>query len=185
RAAAAALALQHQQTLATQAAQLQQSIASRAANEVFAVARKTLSDLADADLEERMVAVFTRQLATLSAAAKDQLGAALQHGAEPAVVRSHFALPAAQQAAIRNAVNVRFSADVPLRFETAPDAICGIELRAGGQKLAWTIAEYLRDLERGVASLLTSAAAPDAHTAGDPIAEPRGGSAPRVDPVTA
>jgi F-type H+-transporting ATPase subunit b len=158
--AADALAAQRQQALTTQAAHLQQLLADRAAHEVFAVARKTLADLANVGLEERMVEVFNRSLHDLTDPAKHTLGAALQQSAEPALVRSHFELPAGQQAAIRNAVNETFSADVPLRFEAAGDAICGIELSAGGQKLAWTIDGYLRDLEREVAALLAPGAQP-------------------------
>ena len=160
--AALALASKHEHALAMQAAHLQQTIAGRAAQEVFAVARKTLSDLADVDLESRMVGVFMRRLRELPDSAKTQRAAALKPGAEPAVVRSHFALPADQQAAIQNEVNVCFSADVPLRFETADGAVCGIELSAGGQKLAWTIADYLRDLQQSVAALLVPAAKPAA-----------------------
>ena len=160
--AALALAAKHEHALAKQAAHLQQTIASRAAHEVFAVARKTLSDLANADLESRMVEVFTRRLRELPGPAREQLAAALKPGAEPALVRSHFALPAEQQAAIQNAVNLCFSAVVPLRFETAGDTVCGIELSAGGQKLGWTIDEYLRDFEHQVAALLVPAAKPAA-----------------------
>ena len=160
--AALALATQHEHALARQAAHLQETIAGRAAHEVFAVARKTLSDLANADLESRMVEVFTQRLRELPGPAKKQLAAALKPGAEPALVRSHFALPAEQQTAIQDAVNGFFSAVVPLRFETAGDAVCGIDLSAGGQKLAWTIDEYLRDLEREVATLLVPAAKPAA-----------------------
>ena len=160
--AALALAAKHEHALAKQAAYLQQTIASRAAHEVFAVARKTLNDLANADLESRMVEVFTQRLRELPGSAKEQLAAALKPGAEPALVRSHFALPAEQQAAIQDAVNVCFSAVVLLRYETAGDAVCGIELSAGGQKLAWTIDEYLRDLEHEVAALLVPAAKPAA-----------------------
>ena len=160
--AALALAAKHEHALAKQAAHLQQTIASRAAHEVFAVARKTLNDLANADLESRMVEVFTQRLRELPGSAKEQLAAALKPGAEPALVRSHFALPDEQQAAIQDAVNVCFSAVVPLRYETAGDAVCGIELSAGGQKLAWTIDEYLRDLEHEVAALLVPAAKPAA-----------------------
>ncbi|MEO7057851.1 MAG: F0F1 ATP synthase subunit B [Caldimonas sp.] len=158
--ASQALAAKHAQALASQAAHLRHTIAGRAAAEVFAVARKTLGDLADADLESRMVEVFVRRLRALADPAKAQLAAALKPGSEPAVVRSHFTLPADQQAAIQDAVNVCFSADVPLRFETAGDAVCGIELSAGGQKLAWTITEYLRDLQHEVAALLVPAATP-------------------------
>jgi len=158
--AAVALAAQRQQSLATQAAHLQQLIAGRAAHEVFAVARKALADLADVALEERIVDVFLQRLNEMPVDARTLLGAALKQGTEPARVRSHFELPAARQAAIQDAVNARFSADVPLRFETAPEAVCGIELLAGGQKLAWTIAEYLRDLEHDVAALLVPPAKP-------------------------
>ena len=160
--AAAALAAQRQQALATQAEQLQQLIAGRATQEVFAVARKTLADLANVDLEARMVEVFTRRLGELPADAKAQLGAALKQSTTPALVRSHFELPTDQRAVIQNAINVSFSADVPLRFETAADAVCGIELSAGGQKLAWTIAEYLHDLEQRVAALLVPVVKSDA-----------------------
>ncbi len=181
--AALELATKHEHALARQAAHLQQTIAGRAAHEVFAVARKTLSDLANADLESRMVGVFTRRLRELHGPAREQLAAALKPGAEPALVRSHFALPADQQAAIQDAINVCFSADVPLRFETANDAVCGIELRAGGQTLAWTIAQYLRDLQHEVAALLMptakSAAAPRQPDAGHAGAVP----APHADAV--
>ncbi len=186
--AALALAAQRQQSLQTQAEHLQQLIAGRAAHEVFAVARKTLTDLANVDLEQRMVEVFTRRLSELPAPAKNQLGAALKQSAEPALVRSHFELPAGQQAAIQDAINVTFSAEVPLRFETAADAVCGIELSAGGQKLAWTIDEYLRDFEHDVATLLTPAAKPAvAQESADGPDAPKPGAAPapHTEPVAA
>ncbi len=185
RKVADALAAQRQKALATQAAHLQQLVAGRAAHEVFVVARKTLADLADAGLEERMVEVFNRHLRELADPAKRTLGTALKQGAEPALVRSRFELPPAQQAAIRDVVKQTFSADVPLRFETAGDAIGGIELSAGGQKLAWTIDEYLRDLEHDVAALLGPAAKPvrTRKRSASPAAE--GAPAHGADPVAA
>ncbi|MEO5732608.1 MAG: F0F1 ATP synthase subunit B [Rubrivivax sp.] len=181
--AALALAAEHEHALSMQAAHLQQTIAGRAANEVFAVARKTLSDLANADLESRMVGVFTQRLRELPGPAKAQLAAGLKPGAEPALVRSHFALPAEQQAAIQDAVNVCFSAAVPLRFDTAGDAVCGIELSAGGQKLAWTIAEYLRDLQHEVAALLVPANKPANKPAAKSAAKPA--DKPAAEPAAA
>ena len=183
--AAAALAAQRRQALVTQAGNLQQLIAGRAANEVFAVARKTLTDLADVTLEARMVEVFTRRLRELPAPARHQLAAALKQSAEPALVRSHFALPADQQAAIQKAIDASLSTDVPLRFETAADAVCGIELSAGGQKLAWTIDAYLRDLERGVAALLAPATKPVVKPAGTEASKPDAAPVSVADPVAA
>jgi F-type H+-transporting ATPase subunit b len=77
-------------------------------------------------------------------------------------VRSAFDLPAEQRAAIQNALNETFSADVHVRFETAPDLISGIELTTNGQKVAWSIADYLTSLEKGVDELLKKSDTPPA-----------------------
>jgi F-type H+-transporting ATPase subunit b len=69
-------------------------------------------------------------------------------------VRSAFALPEKQRAAIQNALNETFSAEIHIRFESAPDLISGIELTTNGQKIAWSIADYLASLEKGVDELL-------------------------------
>ena len=69
-------------------------------------------------------------------------------------MRSAFDLPAEQRAAIQKALNETFSADIRVRFETAPDLISGIELTANGRKVAWSIADYLASLEKGVGELL-------------------------------
>jgi F-type H+-transporting ATPase subunit b len=134
--------------------QLRHEIIRMARTEVFAIARKTLADLAAAGLEERMGEVFTRRLREMDGKAKESLAAALKTPSEPAVVRSAFEMPANARATIQNALNETFSADIHVRFETAPDAICGIELTANGQKLAWSIAEYLAALDRNVGRLL-------------------------------
>jgi F-type H+-transporting ATPase subunit b len=70
------------------------------------------------------------------------------------VVRSAFELPSDQRAAIQNALNETFSAEVRVRFETEPNLIGGIELTANGQKVAWSIADYLAAMEKGVDDLL-------------------------------
>jgi F-type H+-transporting ATPase subunit b len=66
-------------------------------------------------------------------------------------------MPADQRATIQNALNETFSAEIRIRFEAAPDRICGIELTAGGQKIGWSIAEYLTSLDRKVGALLDAA----------------------------
>jgi F-type H+-transporting ATPase subunit b len=75
-------------------------------------------------------------------------------------VRSAFDLSAAQQTTLRQALDASFSQAVPLRFETAPDVVGGIELSANGQKLAWSIADYLQTLEKSVDELLKGKTVP-------------------------
>ena len=152
--AADALSAKRQESLLRDAQNLNQAIARRTQTEVFAITRKALTDLATTSLEERMGAVFTRRLRELDGKAKGTLGAALKQATEPAVVRSAFDLPAEERAKIQNAINETFSADIHLRFETMPDLVSGIELTANGQKVAWSIADYLTSLEKGVGELL-------------------------------
>jgi F-type H+-transporting ATPase subunit b len=154
RKAAVVLSSKQQEALRNEARNLHESIARLAKQEVFAITRKTLADLATVSLEERMGEVFTRRLREMDGKAKAGLGVALKKAAEPAVVRSTFDVSAEQRAAIQNALNETFSAEVRIRFETAPDSISGIELSANGQKVAWSIGDYLASLEKGVDELL-------------------------------
>ena len=90
-------------------------------------------------------------------------------------MRSTFDVPAEQRAAIQNALNETFSAEIRVRFETAPDLISGIELTTNGQKVAWSIADYLVSLEKGVDELLKEKDRPEAKAEPKP-AEPEPGA---------
>ena len=154
RKAADALASKRREALVNDAKNLNQAISRRTQQEVFAIARKALTDLATMSLEERIGDVFTRRLHGMDGQAKVALGEALKTASEAALVRSTFDLGPESRAAIQDALNVTFSAEIRLRFETAPDLISGIELIANGQKMAWSIADYLTILEKGVGELL-------------------------------
>ena len=162
RNAAASLSSKRQETMRNEEQNLHQAICRRTQQEVFAIVRNTLTDLAGTSLEERLGEVFNRRLRGLDGPAKAGLAEALKTAAEPAIVRSAFDLPGAQRAAIQNALNETFSAEVRVRFETAPDLIGGIELTTNGQKVAWSIADYLASLEKGVDELLKEKSKPDA-----------------------
>ena len=154
RKAADALSAKRKESLINDAQNLNQAISRLTQKEVFSITRKALTDLATVSLEERMGEVFTRRLRGLDDKAKTVLGDALKKNSEPALVRSAFDLPAQQRAAIQNALNETFSAEIHLRFETSPDLVSGIELSSNGQKVGWSIADYLTSLENGVGELL-------------------------------
>jgi F-type H+-transporting ATPase subunit b len=163
----------------TQAAALQSDhakmgsqITRMATEEVFGIARKALSDLATVSLEERMGEVFTRRVHQMNGKDKELLAAALKVSSEPAVVRSAFAMPTDQQAAIQNALNETFSAVVRIRFETTKEAICGIELSANGQKVGWSIATYISALDEKIGALLEAQSTQQAKGAPKPTPAP-------------
>ncbi len=172
RSAATALSAKRLDAMRSEAKTLRESISRRTEQEVFAIARKALADLATASLEERISEVFTRRLRMMEEAPKASLAAALKTATDPAIVRSAFELPPEPRAAIQNALNETFAMDVPLRFETSPDLVSGIELTTNGQKVAWSIADYLTAVEKDVDPLLGAPAAADSVPPPSAPAEP-------------
>ncbi|MDK2745361.1 MAG: F0F1 ATP synthase subunit delta [Nitrospira sp. BO4] len=162
RQAADTLRAKRQETLRNEAHSLNQTISRRTQQEVFAIARKALMDLAATTLEERLGEVFIRRLQEMDGKAKADLAATLKASVSPARVRSAFNLPAEQRAVIQKALNDTFSDEIPVRFETAPDLISGIELTTNGHKVAWSISDYLMSLETAVADLLKEKDKPEA-----------------------
>ncbi len=160
RLAAETLRAKRQDTLMREYLNLNDEITRRTHEEVFAIARKTLTDLAGASLEESMSEAFTCRLRALSKETKERLANALKTSSEPALVRSAFDLTPDLQAAIQNAINESFSADIDVHFETKSAIIGGIELIANGRKIAWSIEDYLTALQKDVGELLKAPSAP-------------------------
>jgi F-type H+-transporting ATPase subunit b len=175
RQAADALSAKRQDALKREQQSLNDEITRRTREEVFAIARKTLTDLAGTSLEERMSEVLTRRLGELDDDAKEGLAKALKTSSDTVLVRSAFELPSEQRAAIQHALNEIFSAEIQVRFETAPDVISGIELTANGRKVAWSIADYLTSLEKSIGELLKEKSKPQA----GPEPEAQAGSGPK------
>jgi len=154
REEASLLSRKRQEALQQEALGLHQEIRGRTRQQVFAIARKALVDLAGVALEARMVEVFVARMQALAADEKQALTRALQTSGRPLVVRTSAALPAAQQAILETRIRELFGSDIQLHFETAADLVSGIELSADGQKVAWSIEAYLTDLETSVGELL-------------------------------
>lgn len=143
-----------QQALHDEARNLSLALRRRVQEEALAIARQALRDLAATPLEERIGEVFVERLRTLDGPARDGLAEALAGGTEPARLRSAFELSDTLRGTIEQTLDEGFSATTPLHFETAPDLIGGIELVVGGQKVAWSLADYLGTLEEDLEALL-------------------------------
>jgi F-type H+-transporting ATPase subunit b len=128
--------------------QLHGEIVRQTQQQVFDIARRVLGDLADISLEQRACEVFIQRLHSVDGTTLATLSTALKATSTdaPALLRSAFDLPAAQRAAIQAALDDTFGQAIALKVETAPEVVSGIELSAQGQKLAWSIADYLAAL---------------------------------------
>ena len=127
--------------------------------EVFSIARKALTDLSGTSLEDRITDVFVRRLHEMSDKQRDVLKQTLGSTKTP-VVRSAFDLPERQKAAVETALKPLIGENTKIDFETKPELIGGMELISNGQKIAWSISDYLGDLAAGLNDLVQSKSNP-------------------------
>jgi F-type H+-transporting ATPase subunit b len=117
---------------------------------VCGVARRALSDIADADLEDGAVRVFVRKIDQLDPDARAEIGGS---DGGPAVVRTAFEISDESRSRITETLGRHFD-DLDVEFETGPELVCGVELTRGGHRVAWEIGDYLDALEETIASTL-------------------------------
>ncbi len=106
-----------------------------------------LRELADADLEARIVETFLGRLAALDEPSRQAVTAAAREANEPVLVETAFPLDAARRRHVTQAVHDTFGADLDVRYAEQADVTCGIRISAVGQVVAWSLASYLDELE--------------------------------------
>lgn len=135
---------------------LKRDIVQKTQQEVFAIARKTLSELASESLEEQTKNLFIKRLHDLKKEEKKQFIDAFKSGSNSILVQSAFDLPEKQQTAIKKAVDEILATETQFQFKTAPEIISGIELVSNGFKLSWSISEYLNSLQKNISETLNN-----------------------------
>ena len=176
-----ALRDKRQEALKVEQKNLDQDIIRWTRDRVFDISRKTLKDLAGASLEERIGDVFVQRIRSLTGPAKDQMANAFKTSNRTVSVHGAFDLPASQRTEIEKAVKETFAPDAHVQFETAPELVSGVELTVNGQKVAWSIADYLATLQKSAADVLQDDAKPDPKPIAKPSAKANG--KPTLEPA--
>lgn len=143
-----------QQAIRNEQHSLNEELSRRTRDEVFAIAHKTLSDLAGTSLEQRMTDIFLGRLRALNTEQITELKSAFKKAPDTLQVRTAFKLSAQQRVAIETVIAEIFGKQKSLDFIIAPDLVSGIEINSSGRKIAWSIADYLGSLAKSVDDLL-------------------------------
>ena len=137
---------------------LKEKVGTFVQKEVFSLARKALTDLSGMSLENHIADVFIRRLNEMSEKQRGELKQTLS-STKPPLVRSAFNLPEPQKAAVEAALKSLVAETTKIDFETKPELIGGMELISNGQKIAWSISDYLGDLAAGLDDLVQAKSA--------------------------
>ncbi len=143
-----------QEAIQREKSQFLRELRQRTGQEVVAIARRALADLADADLEAQMARVFLQRLQATDPAQRAEIVRSIRDSERGIAVISAFKLPQAQRDEFRKLVGQMVGDDVRLEFVTSADLVAGIELKAGSYHVAWSLNEHLASLEEDMADLL-------------------------------
>lgn len=120
---------------------------------VAEIAGKALADLADAELEERVVDLFIERLKDLD---EDALRDIPASGSKLCVSTAHDLDPH-RRGRITRALHEYLGKDLEIEYETAPDLVCGIRLGDEGHAVDWNLADYMSQITERMDSAIDDA----------------------------
>jgi F-type H+-transporting ATPase subunit b len=118
-----------------------------AGRQVFDVSRRALKDLADADMEERVITVFLKEIKAMKREARDKMARTIKEDGSRITVRSAFEISSTQRQQITRTLHEQLAGKADVNYEADPEIIFGVELKSGGEKVTWSLGEYLKALE--------------------------------------
>jgi F-type H+-transporting ATPase subunit b len=111
------------------------------------LARQALGELADAELEARIARVFVDKLTTLDQAERAKLAAACERAGGGVTISSRFEMSPQERRYITKAVREQIFEHAEVSFAPGGEGPCGLELKAGSQRLSWGLDGYFDGLE--------------------------------------
>ena len=125
---------------------LQAEITSCVQEEIMAISRHALHDLAGIELEQQIAAAFVCRLKKLDDHEREHLASDVKISEKPMMIRSAFDLPPAIRLEIESVVRELLGPHLTVGYERVPGLIAGVELSSGGRKISWSISGYLSAL---------------------------------------
>ena len=143
-----------QETILREKDSFMQELRHRAGRQVYDVAKRVLTDLADAELEAKMADAFVRKIEGIKDEEFNAIKEASLSSGNGIVIQSAFTLSPEMHLKIDKALSRRVGKDTAATYETVEDIVSGIELRTPGHKIAWSLGDYLENLNESFSRAL-------------------------------
>ncbi|MCK7503477.1 MAG: hypothetical protein MZV70_04780 [Desulfobacterales bacterium] len=119
-----------------------------AGTQIYAITRQVLKDLADVELEQRIVEILMERIETMDEEERGKFRDSLAEGGT-ITVQSAFDMPAGRAARSSTTSSGRYISPAISRWSTrtSDNVVPGYELETDGHKIAWSIKDYLDSLE--------------------------------------
>lgn len=134
------------EALKSERANFMQELRRLAGQQVYAVSRRIMKDLADLDIEERIVGILMDRIEGLDEQERRKFQGPSDNG-NRIVISCAFDIAPATQARLNDVLRRLFPAVGEITYEKSDDILSGCELRSDGHKIAWSVKDYLDSLE--------------------------------------
>lgn len=123
-------------------------------DQIYSISRQALADMADSELEDRMVDVFIRRIKELSDDTLNKIKESVQKSGQGIIITSAFTIPANKRQLITRTIHDYISPGINIQYDVSRDLICGIEIKVHGYVVGWNLEEYLKGLNNAFSKVL-------------------------------
>ena len=129
-------------------------LGQHAGEEIYAIVRRTLQDLADENMEHQILNTFIKRLQNMDAFGNEKIKGFYKTTGQQITVRSTFEIPEEMRQRIKEIVRNQTGMDVKMQFGIVSELICGVEMSTHDTRIGWSIASYLNTLEADLSEAL-------------------------------
>ncbi len=134
------------ETLRAERATFLHELRRLAGTQIYSITRRVLKDLADMDLDERIVEILSERIQAMDEEERRKFRDAIT--AEGKItVQSAFDIPPEARQKLDDVIRRCIMSPIYVEYEKATDMMSGYELRTDGHKIAWSMKDYLDTLE--------------------------------------
>ncbi len=145
------------ETLAREQAAFLEELRRRAGHQIYSIARKALTELADAELEQKMLGAFLKRLESIEEKEANAIRETMGRDKAGIIIQSAFNVPPTAREKIREALARYMINNTAIHYATSDEIVSGIEMRTSGHKISWSLNDYLSSLEENFSRALREA----------------------------
>jgi F-type H+-transporting ATPase subunit b len=124
-----------------------QNLRQRLVQEILAISRRALREMADQDLEQRLFMVLLSRLQQMDPREQQIIRDSIKAAGGELLVTTAFELPQKTREEYAAQMKSHFGQDLALRFATSGELLAGIEIFTSSRKIAWSLGNFLDSLE--------------------------------------
>jgi F-type H+-transporting ATPase subunit b len=146
-----ALRAKYKASLKQEEDNITETLKQKTRDEVFAIASKTLSELASASLESQSVNVLIKRIQNLKDEEKAKFREAFLDADKTILIKSAFELSSSSKSELEKLINDITGKEIRFEYQLNSTLVSGIEIDAEKYSLSWNIESYLDSLNKNIA----------------------------------